>query len=194
MPVDFHSVSIKRNKDKASPASLSFIDRLRSWWLLRDPRITHGTGIVFKKGVEISVCDTGNLSIGDNSFFHAHCWLLLTKPHPKVDIGKWVFVGRDTIIASKNRITIGDYTVIAPRCYIIDTEHGFAPDDVILNQQSVLKKTHIGRDCYLGTGSTVLAGVRIGDGAIIGAGSVVKKDVPQYQIWAGNPASYIKNR
>ncbi len=99
-----------------------------------------------------------------------------------------------TIIASKNFIKIGDYTVIAPFCYFIDHEHGFSPDDIILNQRSILKETKVGRDCYFGTGSVVLGGVTVGDGAIIGAGSVVTQNIPPYEIWAGNPARRIKRR
>ena len=52
----------------------------------------------------------------------------------------------------------------------------------------------IGRDCYFGTGAIVLGGAHVGDGAVIGAGSVVTKDVPPYQMWAGNPARYIRDR
>nr|MBF0222719.1 acyltransferase [Desulfobulbaceae bacterium] len=192
--INFDNVVIERKQDKASPCYLNIRDKLRSWWLLRNPQISHGRNITLKERVEVSICHTGSLTIGDNCFFHARCWLLLTMPHPIVEIGKWVFVGRETIIASKNKIFIGDYTVIAPRCYIIDTEHGFAPDQVILNQQSVLKEVSIGRDCYLGTGTTVLGGVNISDGAIIGAGSVVTKDIPSYQVWAGNPARFVRNR
>ena len=193
-PVDFEQVTINRLKDKASPTDLNFRDRLRTWWLLRNPRIRKGIHVTCKEGVEVSICETGHLAIGDYSFLHARCWLLLTMPHPHVAIGKWVFVGRNTIVAAKNRIAIGDYTVIAPNCYIIDHEHGFAPTDVILNQHSVLKEVAIGRDCYLGTGSVVLAGAAIGDGAIIGAGSVVTGNIPPYQIWAGNPARFIRMR
>lgn len=47
---------------------------------------------------------------------------------------------------------------------------------------------------FIGTGSIITGNVRIGRGAIVGAGSVVTKDIPDYEIWAGNPASFIKKR
>jgi len=192
--MDFSKVEVRRLKDKASPTYHNLWDYARSWAILRNPRIRADIGVVFKKNVKISICDTGSLTIGDHSFFNENCFVLLTMPHPKVDIGKWVFVGRNTIIASKNSVKIGDYTSIAPNCYIIDHEHGFAADDIILNQKSVLKEVVIGRDCLLCAGTIILGGVSIGDGVIVGAGSVVTKDIPAYQIWAGNPARFIKMR
>lgn len=192
--IDYDRVVIHRLKDKASPTTVWWSDRLRAAWLRRHPRVDLGHNVTVKAGVEISVCETGRLSIGDHSYLHAHCWFLLTMPHPTVTLGKFVDVGRHTIIAAKQRIAIGDYTVIAPYCYFLDHEHGFAPDDVILNQRSVLKETVVGRDCYFGTGTVVLGGVTIGDGAVIGAGSVVKSDIPANQVWAGNPARYIRDR
>ena len=55
-------------------------------------------------------------------------------------------------------------------------------------------RTTIGNDVWIGTGAMVKAGVTIADGAVIGMGSVVTKDVGPYEIWAGNPARLIKKR
>lgn len=192
--IDYDSVTLQRLKDKSSPGRQTLPDRLRSWWKLRNPRISAGPGVVLKPGVDISICGPGRLSIGEGSLFHAGVWLLLTMPGPEVRIGRHVYVGRDTIIAAKQSLSIGDFTVIAPRCYFVDHEHGFAADQIILNQRSRLQGVSVGRDCYFGTGTVVLAGVTIGDGAIVGAGSVVTGDIPSGQIWAGNPARYIKDR
>jgi acetyltransferase-like isoleucine patch superfamily enzyme len=115
-------------------------------------------------------------------------------PGPKITIGNWVNVGFETFIGAKQELTIGDFTVIAPKCYIIDTEHGFDPGDVILNQRSTFAPVRIGRDCYLGTGTVVTKGVEIGDGAVIGANSVVTKDIGPYEVWAGAPARFVKMR
>jgi acetyltransferase-like isoleucine patch superfamily enzyme len=52
----------------------------------------------------------------------------------------------------------------------------------------------IGNDVWIGAKSTIMSGVKIGDGAVIGAGSVIAKDVPPYTIWVGNPAKMIKKR
>lgn len=192
--IDFSKVEVHRLKDKASPTHLSITDHIRSWLVLKNPRISSGKNIIFKKGANVSICETGFLSIADNAFFHEGCYLLLTMPAPRVEIGKWVFVGRNTIIAAKKSIRIGDFTIIAPNCYFIDHTHGFSKDDIILNQKSKLKEILIGRDCYFGAGTVVLGGVTIGDGAVIASGSVVTKDVSSYEVWAGNPAKFLKLR
>ncbi|MGD9077998.1 MAG: acyltransferase [Desulfobacterales bacterium] len=185
---------IRRMVDKSSPSHITLKDRLRTWLIKRNKRLNIGRNVYFKEKVEISICENGKLDIGDNSFLHAHCWLLLTKPQPHLHIGNWVFIGRNTIIAAKKHIAIGDYTVIAPQCYIIDHEHGFSSQDLILNQKSNIKSVAIGRDCYIGAKTVVLGGSEIGDGAIIGAGSIVTKSIPAGEIWAGNPAKFIKHR
>lgn len=52
----------------------------------------------------------------------------------------------------------------------------------------------IGNDVWIGSRVTILPGVHIGDGAVIGAGAVVTKNVPEYEVWGGNPAKYLKSR
>jgi len=192
--VDFSAVTIQRLKDKASPGQASWRDHFRTWRVARMRGVTIGKNTAFKRGTEVRVCDTGLLTIGEHCVVHENCRFLLTMPNPKVHLGRWVFVGMNTIIAGKNSITIGDYTIFAPNCYVVDHEHGFSASDVILNQRSVLKEVLIGRDCYFGAGTVVLGGVTVGDGAVVGAGSIVTRDVPPYEIWAGNPARFIKKR
>ncbi len=62
------------------------------------------------------------------------------------------------------------------------------------NEYKEFKKTVIGNDVWIGSKCLVKGGITIGDGAVIGMGSVVTKDVPPYEIWAGNPARCIKKR
>lgn len=57
-----------------------------------------------------------------------------------------------------------------------------------------LGDVHIGKGTFIGVGSIICNSVRIGQNSIIGAGSVVTKDIPDNQVWAGNPARYIKDR
>lgn len=62
------------------------------------------------------------------------------------------------------------------------------------NEYQEFSQTMIGNDVWIGSKCLVKGGVTIGDGAVIGMGSVVTKDVPPYEIWAGNPAKFIRKR
>lgn len=79
-------------------------------------------------------------------------------------------------------ITIGDDTLIAFKTLILGHDISDGREAPVV----------IGRDCFIGGGSIVLPGVTIGDGSIVGAGSVVYDDVPPNSIVAGNPARVLK--
>ncbi|HBI15603.1 MAG TPA: hypothetical protein DDY20_08840 [Desulfobulbaceae bacterium] len=91
-------------------------------------------------------------------------------------------------------VSIGAHTQIAPGCFITDHSHGIARELRIDQQPCSEYPVCIGCDVWLGTKVTVLAGVTIGDGAIIAAHSVVNKDVAPYEIVGGVPARFIRNR
>jgi acetyltransferase-like isoleucine patch superfamily enzyme len=192
--ISYDTAEVIRLKDKGSISHPRITDRIRSFLIRSRSRIFCESTTIFKENVLISISRGGRLEIGGNCLLHRGVVLLLTLPHPNVTIGNSVFIGKETIIAAKNRIQIGDFTIFAPRCYIIDHEHGFSRSDLILNQRSVLKEVIIGRDCYFGTGTVILGGVTIGDGAIVGANSVVSRSIPAGEIWAGNPAKFIRPR
>lgn len=93
-------------------------------------------------------------------------------------------------------VHIGAYSMIANNVSIIGGDHQFkkAGIPIIFSGRETMKKTIIGKDCWIGAHSIIMAGVRIGDGSIIAAGSVVTKDVPEFCIYGGVPAKKIKDR
>lgn len=121
-------------------------------------------------------------------------------------IDKYSYVSERTTLV---RVEVGKFTSISYDCYIGGASHPIrwvSTSPVFQGCSSVLKKkfaeidydpykkTHIGNDVWIGTRCIVKAGVSIGDGAILGMGSVLTKDVPPYEIWAGNPAKKIGAR
>lgn len=87
-------------------------------------------------------------------------------------------------------IHIGDFTLIASRSTILCHEHVKRdPKDA---SNPWVTDTYIGKNCFIGIGSTILPGVKIGDQVIIGASSVVTKDIPSNSVAVGNPARVIK--
>lgn len=181
-------------KDKASTYHRSIVDRIRTWWRLNQRGITYGMNCIVKANVEMSLTDNAILEIGDNVIIEPYVFLQLTKPAPHLVIGNHASIGRGTVLAIKGKSVIGDYTMIGPNCQINDQDHSFSKDDLIMNQRAKIAPVIIGKDCWFGSGVRVLKGVVIGDGAIIGAGSVVASNVPSYEIWAGVPARFIKQR
>jgi acetyltransferase-like isoleucine patch superfamily enzyme len=115
-----------------------------------------------------------------------------------LEIGHRVYVGDySTIRVTRTTVSIGDDTIIGQGVKILATNHNFLRKDLIVRQQDIdLNKIgiHIGKDCWLGAGSIILPGVTLGDGVVVGAGSIVTKSVPDYGVVAGNPARILKFR
>jgi acetyltransferase-like isoleucine patch superfamily enzyme len=104
------------------------------------------------------------------------------------------YIGPNCQIGSK--VKMGRYTMLANNVSIIGNDHLFSNPNtpIIFSGRPELKETIIGEDAWIGAFSIIMAGVEIGDGAIIGSGSVVTKNVPPYSIFAGTPAKFIKMR
>ena len=134
-----------------------------------------------------------NVKIGNNVTIYPDVMLFGDGP---ISIGNNVTIGNGTIIyASKNAgVSIGDCTLIAAHCYIIDMDHGIEAGQLIRKQSNTTSKVFIGKDCWLGANVSVLKGSYINDGAVIGANSLVKGEVPTNSICVGSPCKEIKHR
>ena len=108
--------------------------------------------------------------------------------------GDFSYIGPNCCIGPK--VIIGRFTMLANNVSILGDDHIFSDPTVpiIFSGRPELKETYIGDDVWVGAYSIIMSGVNIQDGAIIGAGSVVTKDVPAYTIFAGSPAKFIKYR
>lgn len=108
--------------------------------------------------------------------------------------GDFSYLGPNCLIGPQ--VKIGKYTMIANNVSVIGNDHVYTNPDtpIIFSGRPEILETLIGDDVWIGAFSIVMAGISIGDGAIVGAGSVVTKDVPAYSIFAGVPAKLIKMR
>ena len=114
----------------------------------------------------------------------------------KVEIGDYSAVGPNFTMCHSNLI-MGNHVMMAPNLLVIGGTHQFERTDIPMRQQGFYPKTQlvIGDDVWIGNRVTILSNCRrVGNGAIIGACSVVTKDVPDYAIVAGNPAKVIRYR
>lgn len=111
-----------------------------------------------------------------------------------IRLEQYVYIGPDAYICPK--VSIGKYTLLGPKVAILGGDHKFDLPDIpiIFSGRPQTPITSIGRDVWIGYGTIIMAGVEIGDGSIIAAGSVVTKDVPAYTIFGGAPARFIRNR
>ena len=115
--------------------------------------------------------------------------------NPRLKLGKRVFIGKGTYLGVHCPITFGDNTIIGAYSYIISANHRFDSRKVPIRDQGFTgAPVQIGEDVWMGAHVVILPGVTIGKGAIIAAGSVVNRDVPEYEIWGGVPARFIKLR
>jgi acetyltransferase-like isoleucine patch superfamily enzyme len=113
-------------------------------------------------------------------------------PRPKIHIGSNTYINRNTFIDAALVITIGEDCAIGPGCYITDHDHSIESGLPPLAQPLISQPTRIGDRVWLGANVTVLKGVTIGDDAVIGAGSVVTKDIPEGAIAVGVPARVVR--
>lgn len=106
-----------------------------------------------------------------------------------IKIGKNVFINACCRFQDQGGIEIGDGSLIGHNTTIATLNHDFNPDKRANLHPSPVK---IGKNVWIGSDSTILPGVEIGDGAVIGAGSIVTKNVPANSIAVGSPARVIK--
>ena len=115
-------------------------------------------------------CNGGNLVLGKNNFFNTNCR-----------------------IACLGKIEIGDNNLFGPNVVIVDHNHRYSEKDTPICKQGFdIKQITIGSDVWIGANVTICAGVKIADRVIVGANSVVTKDLLQEGIYAGCPAVLIK--
>ena len=148
--------------------------------------------------------DPSFISISDNT--HIRGELIIFAFGGEIIIGSNTFIGEGTKIRSAEKIIIGNNVLISHNCNIIDTDsheidhleraegfkkmirQGHSKTKGNIKTEAIVIKDH----AWLSYNVSILKGVTIGEGAIVGAGSVVTKDVSDYTIVAGNPAKLIK--
>ena len=108
-----------------------------------------------------------------------------------VHFGKYVYANFNLTMVDDTHIYVGDYTMIGPNVTVATAGHPILPE-LREKQYQFNMPVHIGKCCWIGAGAVILPGVRIGDGSVIGAGSIVTKDVPANVVALGNPCRVLR--
>lgn len=131
---------------------------------------SQGQGCTF--GEAVTIVNPRTLSLGDRVSIHPYCYFL-----------------------GSGNVTIGSDVSIATGCVFVSETHNMSRVDVPIKRQGLsAQPITIGRDVWLGARVVVLGNVSIGDGAVIGAGAVVTRDVPPFSVSAGVPARVVGSR
>jgi maltose O-acetyltransferase len=105
-------------------------------------------------------------------------------------LGERVFFNFNCVVLDVCRVTIGDYTLFGPAVQIYTATHPMNPE--LRRRQEFAKPIDIGSDVWVGGGAVICPGVKIGSRSVIGAGSVVTRDIPEGVFAAGNPCRVIR--
>ncbi len=162
------------------------------WFRFRGYDIDY-SATLYKK-VILRISTPGSIKIGQNcgigDYSRIRCFGL-----GQIKIGKNVSINEYAIIHSGQMIKIGDNVTLGAFCYINDTNHSFEKKDRPINlQEWKAQGIEIEDDVWLGANVTVLDGVKIGKGAVVGAGAVVTKNIDSYSVAVGVPAKAIYSR
>jgi galactoside O-acetyltransferase len=171
------------------PGRLGYAVR-RAWFGARMRgcgRCNIGTGCTFICPETISIGD--QVGIGRNSFFAADGGSISVGDHASFNAGVHINA------SAGGEIRIGAWCLIGPNTVMRTADHGYGdPSRFIRQQGHVVGDICIEDDVWIGANAVVLGGVRIGRGAVVGAGAVVTGDVPSMAVVGGVPAKVIKYR
>jgi acetyltransferase-like isoleucine patch superfamily enzyme len=142
----------------------------------------------------VGIMSQANLTLGDNAQIYEYA--LIRNGSSEVVVGANTQVGPGVVIFAGCGVVIGQDVLIAPHVVIAGGGHEFRQLDKSMRFAGDYSKGRIiiGNDVWIGANSTILDGVKIGKGAIVGANSSVTKDVEDYDIVAGCPAQKIGSR
>ena len=107
-----------------------------------------------------------------------------------IELGERVFFNFNCVVLDVCRVVIGDFTLFGPAVQIYTPMHPF--DAALRRREEFGKPISIGNDVWVGGGAIILPGVTIGSRSVIGAGSVVTRDVPDDVFAAGNPCRVVR--
>jgi len=159
-----------------------------------------GSNFIVEDGAEIMALALEGINCGDNVTVGAFASIKPSNYYGRdlgvgLTIGNNSNIGRGSYIGCSGRIIIGNNVIMGPRVSLFAENHCFEDVTRPIREQGVQREfITIEDDCWLASNTVITAGVTIGNGSIVAAGSIVTNDVPPYCIVAGSPARVIRSR
>lgn len=196
----------------ALPGALGFWLRSKLY-----PRLLGRTGRNVTFGANVVLRHPHKIRIGDDVVIDDACCLDAKGDGNRgIDIGSGVFIGRGTILSCKNgdivvddhanigfhceifsgsRVRLGKHTLVAAYTYLVGGDHAYDRTDApVLYQERTSRGIEVDDNVWLGAHVVVADGVTVGRDAIVGAGAVVRDEIPPFAVAAGVPARVLRDR
>lgn len=168
--------------------------------IIRHPgMISFGRTILIEDNVEINALSRHGITMGNNVTIKRNtiieCTGVLRDLGEGLVIGNNVGIAQGCFIQVRGKVEIGSNIMFGPNVSIFSENHQISSRDKLLIDQATKREgVRIEDDVWIGTRSIILDGVTVGRGSVVGAGSIVTKDIPPYSIVAGAPAKVIRTR
>ncbi|WP_269469222.1 GAF domain-containing protein [Gloeobacter morelensis] len=163
--------------------------------ILNAAAIEIGNKVCVRAGVRLDARSPGNRLVLKSRSFLERGVMIMAMRQTTIEVGEGTLVGPYSVLAGPGHLTIGNNCLIAAHAGIFANNHRFADPELTIREQGVSRQgIVIEDDCWLGHAVSVLDGVTIGRGSVIGAGAVVTQNIPPYSVAVGVPARVIRRR
>jgi len=167
---------------------------LQLWWLTQvRSRVINSIPNSTQLDGHVHIIGTGNIKFGKHCRI-GHNVILETRGNGSITLGSNVRINQGTVLVAYDNMSIGSDCLIGEYCSIRDANHGIEKGALIRTQSHTYSPIVIDGDCWVGRGSVVLQGVRLHKGSVVGANSVVTKDIAEEMIAVGIPCKEIRLR
>lgn len=162
-------------------------------------KISVGNCVTFQDAIHIDALSKDGVLLGDNVSIGMRS--IIKTSGSLTRIGKGFFMGHDSamgndcFVGAAGGVKIGSYVAIGQNVRFHSENHEFHDINKMICEQGVTNKgIEVGDDVWIGAGAVILDGVKIGTGCVIGANTLVNKDIPEYSIAVGNPVKIVGKR
>lgn len=146
------------------------------------------------EGNLLEALDEGRCQIGSHVLIEPGCWFSLHPDTARLDLGEGTIVNLGCMLAATDHISVGRHVMFANHCFVTDADHRFDDPELPVPWQGMTSKgpVEIGDNAWFGANCVVTSGVTIGERCVVGANSVVTRDLPPRTIAAGAPAKVLR--